>query len=159
GSKSISNRITASIRYNFLNQFTFQVNYLYQKSTSNLKNIYDENAYYVRNLVNTFSQVVDNKVSFRNIPLGGILYNSYSESVSQSVRGMVSYNREIGNHSINVIAGAEVQELKTSGNTSTLYGYSSDIGTSKPVNFNLYYPTYPTLNESRIQGAPTNVPG
>ncbi|RKE52301.1 SusC/RagA family TonB-linked outer membrane protein [Sphingobacterium detergens] len=138
-------RANMSVKYSFMKLFDFTGTYQYLKGSRDNAIEYDEKSYYVRNLVNSFTQMDGSKV----IPEGGIFrYLSPENTVSHSGRMQLNYNQDFGaEHQVNALIGSEIREtvVKTSPG-STLYGYDPELlmGSS---NFD-YTKSYPVRPDS-----------
>jgi TonB-linked SusC/RagA family outer membrane protein len=150
-SKLSNIRINTGLNYKIIGGLSAEVRYQYEKVINTGRNFASQNSYAVRSLVNQFSIIDNGQVSFRNIPLGGILDLSNNDIVTNYVRGQLNYNKKWGNNELNVIAGAEARELEGNGNNSRLYGYDNETGTSQPVNYIDYLTVYPGGGSSTIQ--------
>lgn len=157
-SKLIDNHLTINIKYTVLKGLNAELKYQYGKGASDVKQYRDPDSYVIRDLVNRYSFVVANQVIRRNIPAGGLLSNSYSSTYSHNARAQLTYKRSFGVHSISAIAGIDLQEVKSDGNSSQVFGYDKSAGTSRQVNFDSLYLTYPSNLRATIPGAPTITP-
>ncbi|QIH31493.1 MULTISPECIES: SusC/RagA family TonB-linked outer membrane protein [Sphingobacterium] len=136
-------RADLSMRYSFLDNFVASLTYQYIKGTNNNSTLYDKNSYYVRNLVNRFTQADGSLI----VPYGGIFQEwSPSSLHSNSGRVQLDYNRQFGSdHQLIALAGAEIREIvKDKVPGYTLYGYDADLmlGTNL-LDFTKSYDTYP----------------
>ncbi len=124
--KSEELRLNAGLRYDFLQDFHLDITYQYTKGSSFRSVLYDRDSYFVRDMVNRFTQDDGKKI----IPYGGIFINEPPESLlSHSARGQLNYNGSYGkDHQVTGLIGGEIREFRraiTPG--STLYGYNPDI--------------------------------
>jgi TonB-linked SusC/RagA family outer membrane protein len=148
-------RINAGLKYTLIKGLSAEIRYQYEKAITSGRNDYSEDSYYTRNLINQFSVINSDGSVTRNVPLGGILDYSNSTTISNYIRGQLNYNNKWGKSEINVLAGAEARQLEGDGNTSRLYGYDSENGTTQPVDYVDYLNNYPSggsniLNNSGI---------
>jgi len=122
-------RLNGGLKYKFLGHFSVDLSYQYILSQTDRTSYHDVNSYYVRDLVNKFTQ----STGTRPIPLGNIMdYLGATQTNSQSGRGVLTYNQSFGtDHSVSAIAGAEMrQSIFTSTPGVTLYNYNPDLLTS-----------------------------
>ncbi|NGM90390.1 hypothetical protein G5B35_24125, partial [Parapusillimonas sp. SGNA-6] len=130
--------------YIFIDGLALSLRYqlLYADNLTN--NHYNKDAYYVRDLVNRFSTIDDNSNIIRPIPMGEIIRKDNSTSFSHQGRVQLSYDKNwAGKHEVNAIAGWEIKELRSAGNTNTYYGYSKKGSTNTTgLNYNQQYPQY-----------------
>src|SRR5690606_11986263 len=107
-------------------------------------------SYYVRNLVNTFTQPNGAKT----IPYNGILRaGNPEERYSHFARGQLDYQAKVGDmHRVNALAGMEVRHSQIEQfPASVLYNYEADYLTgSNRYNFNQTYSTRPAGTFQRI---------
>ena len=124
--KSEELRLNAGIRYDFLRNFHLDITYQYTKGNASRTVLYDRDSYFVRAMVNRFTQQ-DGK---RIVPYGGIFKNESPESLlSHSGRAQLNYDRNFGeNHQVTALVGTEIRQLKRMVRPgSTLYDYNPDI--------------------------------
>lgn len=144
-------RLNFGLKYKILRGLSTEVKYQYEKQISQGRNLYNQESYLVRNLINRFSVVSsDGNVVERNIPLGGILDRNIAEINSHSGRALLNYSNSWGEQSVTAIAGVEVREVRVEGYGSRLYGYDNNLDIFKPVNYNVFYNTYPGTGTSLI---------
>lgn len=110
--------------------------FMMEKYYQNSRISYSQDAYYVRNLVNTATSVnYTTGVLTNGIPKGGIITQSFSNNINYSARGQLDYNNTIKqDHQINAIAGVEIRQTQQ-GQTSpaALYGYNYQTGINQSV--------------------------
>lgn len=136
-------RLSSGLKYRIFKGLSAEASYQYLTATSANEILYNENSYFVRNIVNRYSKLLTGNTVQRNLPLGAI-YNTYnSKLVSQSGRGQLSYNESFKQHNVVAIAGVEVRESKTSGNGNGYYGYDVNTGTYALIDYANPYPTLP----------------
>jgi TonB-linked SusC/RagA family outer membrane protein len=145
-SNLIDNRINLSARYSFLNGFSIEGKFQYQKSSTSNKSYSGDSSYAERYQYNRFANL---STGARPIPSGGILDMSNGSLVSYRSRLQLNYNHSWSIHSFTGIVGAEINSASTEGSSNTLYGYNKDIGTFQYVDLISLFPTNPT-GSSRI---------
>src|SRR5690606_38656219 len=119
-------------KYELLEGLTSEFRYQYQYSNSINDRLQDEQTFFVRDLINKFSQINGNTVE-RAIPLGSILDRSSSERRSHALRGQLTYQKSFASSELNVLAGGEVRESVLASNNVRWYGYDAEILTMQPV--------------------------
>ncbi|MGM9477048.1 SusC/RagA family TonB-linked outer membrane protein [Pedobacter sp. GSP4] len=138
-------------RYQIVKGLNLQVNYQYQRQSSDIERTSDEQSYAARNLINSFSQVnASTGIVTYPVPRGGILNSSSSVVNSQTGRAQFNYNNVFGLHSINAIFGAEARSANTSSRGSRRLGYQSDPLYFTPVDEVGLYRQYLTGFSSQI---------
>lgn len=146
-------RVNLGIKYKLPFHFVAEVKYQYGSMQVNNQNLMDEQTYYTRNLINTFSEInwSTGAVTYP-VPLGDILYESRSTYTYQNFRAQLDYTRNWNQkHQLSALAGTEIRDNETDGESYTYYGYNPARGTSVPVNYETDYPSY-------ISGFPSLIP-
>lgn len=149
-SKKDELRANLGLKYKFLNHFNFQATYQYVKGNSTNTNIYDKDSYYVRNMVNKFTQP-DGKMI---IPHAGI-YNEGlpTSSSSHSGRAQLNYLQNFGaHHSIIALVGGEIRDfVQHTFPGATLYNYDPDLMTGTALyNYAQNYKNNPAGNNAKL---------
>jgi len=144
--------------YKVLNSLHFNVYYQYQQQWTIEKRLADIESFYTRDLINRFTRFGSNPSvpdTFQ-IPRGGILELDNSTIQSQNFRGQLNYAKswKSNTHGISAIAGAEIREVITEGNSSTIYGYIEDPLSQGSVDYFTRYKTLVTGSLANIPGAP-----
>ncbi|WP_236974847.1 SusC/RagA family TonB-linked outer membrane protein [Membranihabitans maritimus] len=136
-------RIAPTVSYEILSGLTAQLQYQYWKSDGVLEQLYSKESYFVRDMVNRFTQVDGDGRLIRPIPYGAILDRTSNASQSHYGRGQLQYNNtSSGNHRVSALAGYEIRDLGTEGRMNRYYGYDPDRALSQAVNFREEYPQY-----------------
>src|SRR5690606_10832270 len=136
-------------KYELLEGLTSEFRYQYQYSNSINDRLQDEQTFFVRDLINKFSQINGNTVE-RAIPLGSILDRSSSERRSHALRGQLTYQKSFASSELNVLAGGEVRESVLASNNVRWYGYDAEILTMQPVDYTTRYNYYGGLGSGTI---------
>lgn len=146
------NRLNFGLTYKLPKGFEIQARYVYEQLTNNQRNIADQNAYYVRNLINQYTQIGTVNVLTRPVPLGAVLNESSSNLSSHHLRGQLNYSRDWGSKSnFTALLGTEWSSAigeNTSG--QPYYGYNPD---TKTFASNIDYSTFFGLNPSGFGSA------
>lgn len=122
-----------------------EATYQYQRANSNSRNLNDENSYYIRNLLNSFAILDDNKnYTGSNYYKGGQLALSNATTISHTGRVKANINHNWQNHSISAIVGFEAREIKIQQNGNTFYGYDVNSGAFVIPNTTTNFRKYPT---------------
>ena len=139
--------LRASLQYRFIKNWNAQVQWQSEQQTTESEKIQSIDAYAVRTLINKFSVLNSStgQITYQ-FPKGGILdlFNSRLQSTNLrlQVNGTQTY-AEI--HTINVLAGAEIREAKTTSYTRTTYGYDDNYGTGTDnLNYSTSFPVNPS---------------
>lgn len=119
-------RINASVNYKFLKRFDLGVQFQHINGNTSSQTHYNKDAYYVRNLVNRYTQ--DNGT--RVIPYNDILIiNAPYQTRANTMRAQLAYNEKFGtDHVISALAGTEIREsIRQSLSGQIYYDYNPDI--------------------------------
>lgn len=141
-------RMNTGLRYSLLSDLALDLKYQFRSATGEVRNYYAPETYYVRDLINRFTQPNGTSV----IPLGGILSGSRSSGKSHYGRLQLNYHKSLQQqHQLDALAGVEIREdLSTAGPGYLLYGYDNQTLTSSPyLNYETSYPLRPR-SASRI---------
>lgn len=134
--------INLGARYRINKVLSANINYQYQQITGQNNDEYNVESYYVRNLVNQYTQAPGSAVE-RPIPASGILYRSNSYNTNYLLRGGLEMNKKWNDkNDVSVIAGAEVSNNRSSSYGNNFYGYNGNILSAQPVNYATYYNSY-----------------
>lgn len=138
-------RLQTGIKYKLPAGLDATINYQFQLQQTNNKDLHDANSYYVRNLVNSFTQVntATGKVSARPIPSGAILDRSMAKTEAHNLRAQLNYAYTRSQHWITAIAGIEARQVHNANSSYRLYGYNdylllSNTGLDFVTNFQKY---------------------
>ncbi|MGJ1241760.1 SusC/RagA family TonB-linked outer membrane protein [Sphingobacterium siyangense] len=131
--------------YNILPSLKLEVQYQHEQQQFDYRDYNAPNSYYVRNLVNRFTQF-DNSTGATSYPLpqGAILNLSKNNLYANNGRAQLYFDRDLGKGIINAILGYELRERRTDGINRLSYGYDEQFGTSVDnLNYNFAYPNNP----------------
>ncbi|MGO3307349.1 MAG: TonB-dependent receptor plug domain-containing protein, partial [Sphingobacterium sp.] len=125
--------------------FNLQGSYLSSNNWIESSTLYDETSFYVRNMINQFSQIdYDNGIVIRPIPLGDILSESNTRVQSHYGRIQVNWDEQfLRKHRISGMLGMEWRQDNSWFNSNGyLYGYNQDLETFAKVDTYTYFPYY-----------------
>ncbi|MDQ1151839.1 TonB-linked SusC/RagA family outer membrane protein [Sphingobacterium zeae] len=126
---SFSKQLTlgTGLNYRMGSGFSVNLKYRYQHQAVKQQNLYDADSYFVRNLINQFTQADGTRV----VPLGGIKDGQNSEIIGHNGRIQLDYTRQWSmDHQLVALAGAEISQNTLSRDIGyRLYGYHADNGT------------------------------
>ncbi|WP_311947113.1 SusC/RagA family TonB-linked outer membrane protein [Mucilaginibacter terrae] len=143
--------LNAGLNYKLPLGISADVKYQYERQQSTERGLQDENSYYARNLVNSFTQINSAGTVNYIIPRGGILDLSTSLLQAHNLRGQLNYNRSWKKNEINALIGTEIRRVGRSGNDSRLYGYDDNILSFGNVDYRNPYPNFISGNTSYIE--------
>ncbi|MCW3119894.1 MAG: SusC/RagA family TonB-linked outer membrane protein, partial [Chitinophagaceae bacterium] len=129
------------LNYDILHSLRLNLSYQYQRQNSNSEQLADPESFYNRDLINSFSVIDYTSGTVQNIiPKGGILNESDESIHSQNFRGQLNFDEDFGDHSVSMMAGAELREISNKSNSYRFYGYNEDPLSYGIVNYAEYYP-------------------
>lgn len=139
--------LNTGINYQLFPFLGIEVKYQYQKQQQETQSLAEEESYYTRNLINSYSQLNRSTGIVKYIvPMGGINSMGISTVSSQTLRGQLNFEKTWNRHNLSAIAGAETREAITESNGNTLYGYGADPLTAAAVDYVGSYPNFVTGN-------------
>jgi len=157
-----SNQTTSLTDYRFSNQVSLKIvpglqlsaQYLYEKGSTDLVLDNSANSYYVRNLVNTYSQIdpVTGQVT-QAIPDGDILSKDNSNYTLNTGRLQLNFDRKFGkDHQVTALAGYEISNYTSTEDAYTFYGYNpaTSANGNQSIDFTYQYPQYYGYNTGQI---------
>lgn len=141
----------AAIRYNFLDYFSAELKYQYERQEVNGRILQDVNSYAARDIINRYTQLnrVTGAVAYK-VPVGGLLDLSNTLLVGNSARAQINYNRNKGAHNLSALFGSEIREVHSLSNAYRTYGYDDNILTSAPVDLANPYPSFVNGSSSLV---------
>lgn len=116
--------------------------------------LYREESYYVRNLVNRFTQIDGDDVKYI-FPLGAVKNISGSTIKSHNIRGQAAYNNKfLDRHDLQLLLGGELSHRKRDNSGYWIHGFDEYLLTSQVVDPVNTYPIYDGLaGNSKIPNA------
>lgn len=129
--------------------FSGDLKYQYEKTNSTGDNFQGLGTYYTRDLINRYTQINGDQI-INNIPMGGILNKSDGNFDSHNVRGQLNANKTWAEkHALTAIAGVELKQNRSKGNSYITYGYDPNLLTFQNVDYVNEYPIYKGLTSDR----------
>jgi len=133
-------RMNMSARYHFTSWLDIEGRYQYEHQNSHTRQLQSQQLYSTRNLINQYAYTDDNGILQFPIPQGDILDNSYAELNSHAARAQLNFNRSWNDsHQLNILAGIEIRQARTTGLSDRVYGYSDELLTTSRVDFTTSY--------------------
>lgn len=134
-------KLNFSASYKITNDLSIAASYQYLNGRYLVENDKDKNSYYVRDLVNQFTQVdTDNNIVTRPIPIGNILYKSTSDYTSQYGRAQLNYNHSFKTSELTALLGFEARAFSQTESNFTQFGYDPSTATSINVDYTTQFP-------------------
>ena len=133
-------RINTSARYRFTSWLDLEGRYQYENQNRHTRELQSMQLYSTRNLINQYAFTNDKGILQFPVPKGDILDNSYSELISHAARAQLNFNKNWKDvHQLNFLAGAEIRQVRTTGLSDRIYGYSDELLTTTRVDFTTSY--------------------
>lgn len=132
--------LNLNIHYRPTNWLGVDVKYQYGRQLSKGENLWGEESYFARNLINTYSQISTTGDIEYKVPRGAILDLSNETLQSHNLRGQLNFSERWNKHEVNVLVGLEASHSGVTNNGSRTYGYDDDILTFSQVDYSGIYP-------------------
>lgn len=135
--------------YKITDYLNVEGGYQFQRINGQSRNYYNENTYFTRNLINLYTQIAGNTVTYP-LPKGGILDLNEFNRESQMGRVQLNLNKSISRSQIVAIAGAEIRESKRFDHNERFYGYNDKNLSISSVDYINTFRQYVGGGRSRI---------
>ncbi|MBB6328269.1 TonB-linked SusC/RagA family outer membrane protein [Algoriphagus iocasae] len=146
----LDGRFQTALNLKIIEGLSADISYQYWTGRTRNRERNPSQSYFVRDLVNRYSQLDENGGILQIIPTGDIIDFSDTYSFSHTLRGMLKYQKNWDNkHRLNVLAGTEVRDLKSESNSVRYYGYNDNLATSAILDYLNRYPYF--YNPSSMQ--------
>lgn len=132
------------LKYHLFKNLSADLKYRYERQQTETNADHGARSYFARDMVNSFTQAGEDGALSYAVPVGAIKDYNYTQLVSQNLRGQLSYDQSWGRNNFTAIAGSEIRNAITNGNTFRYYGVDPNILTTGNVDYNTAYPTYVT---------------
>jgi len=134
-SKTTSNHVTASFRYNLGKGFNLNFGGVYESSHTDTRHLANENSSEVHQLVNRYTKNASSGFTY-GLPQGGYLRQGNASTEGYTVRTLLNYDKQISeNHSLNVILGGELRAIVSKSNYADYFGYNDQTLFNQLVNY------------------------
>lgn len=134
-SRSSDLRINVGLGYKILPGLKVSVSHQYWQNTSTQRNYRLAESYFVRDLVNQFSQLDEEGSISRPIPEGGIEDIGSDFGYSHNFRAQLNYEKVFGRNQLTLLGGYEAKSLRRDGSQTRYYGYEEELGVSRQVDY------------------------
>lgn len=134
--------INAAVKYQFGSFLSTQLLYQYEQEQQQVLDLKNQELYYVRNLINQYTQQNSTGTLSRPLPLGSILTLGSEVLKSSSLRHQYNFSNKSSVHKLFILAGAELRQTHNRGNNNMVYGYNEDGLTVSIVDHLFYFPLY-----------------
>ncbi|PKB43689.1 TonB-linked SusC/RagA family outer membrane protein [Cellulophaga sp. RHA19] len=152
-------RIQTAVDYKILDNLSVRGSYQYEWNNSEGNSLFNENTYYVRDLVNTYTRV-ENGEFINHVNKGSIYRFNNATNKTRQGRIQLNYNESFNDnkHRVTALAGYELRQVKNTFNNNTLYGFDPQALTSASIAFGERVPvTSSGVNPTRALLNPSSV--
>lgn len=133
------------LKYTITKGLVAEWQYRYENQRTGNHTLYDQESFFTRNIINTFTQFnYANGQKTYKVPVGSILDQTNALLEAKNYRLQFQYDRGWQLHRLSVLAGVEVREVNTSSNTYRTYGFNPNNLTSANVDYTSTYPNFVT---------------
>ncbi len=141
---SFTNRTYGKLSVDIMPWLKYHVMLQYEYAYYRDRQLYDEESYYVRHLVNQYAtDDYGTGEATYNVPYGNIYYRSNQTSKSFTFRQQVDFDHTFGGkHNVMALLGHEVRRSVIDYDNSTLYNYDPQMLTFSLVDQNVLNSTY-----------------
>lgn len=137
-------RLNTNLKYTIIPGLDLNILYQYNRGLDETTNYYSLNTFVARDLINTFSQINNNTVTYI-VPYGGVLDYKKNSYVTNNVRGQLNWVKQFDKHFVTALGGIERRSVVTGLIPNTrLYGYDKELQSYQLVDFLTYYPQLQT---------------
>ncbi|MBI9057203.1 MAG: SusC/RagA family TonB-linked outer membrane protein [Labilibaculum sp.] len=160
--KTLNHRINGGLNVKIADGIHVKSSFQYERGTIDTKNIYGEDSWYTRKLINSSAVTDYGQLTLGNpytitehqVSTGQIAYLKNTQTSSLLFRNQFSFNKTYGDHSFNYIAGTEISWNKFETKDDWLYGYNPrNYGNVVPNKYigltQAFSPSYSTTNIPR----------
>lgn len=132
--RTVNNKVTANFNYDIGKGFNLLFGGVYESSSSEVRHLSRQGSSEVNAWINNYT-VTDGGTFKKNIPDGDFLRQQNTSSIGYTARTQLNYNKRIGDHSFNAIAGAEIRSILNKGNLASYFGYNDQSLLQQPVDY------------------------
>lgn len=145
-------RMELGLSYKILSPLSISANYQFYRSNTDGENTYDQDSFYARNMVNTYTRINSGTGEVaRPVPKGDIYTPSYASTHSNFGRIQLNFDQTfMDKHQVSAIAGYEIRAEDYKYNSVTLYGYNPETATNTQIDFLTVFPFYYGYQSSAI---------
>lgn len=123
-------KLNVGVTYKITNFLNVQAQYQNETQNSERDYLQNQQSYFVTNLINTYSQYDPSSNTLTQVYPLGALYTKYLDNYdNNNYRLQANFNKNIGEHQVTGLLGAEVGETSTKLSTVQYDGYDPQFGT------------------------------
>ncbi|AUP77932.1 SusC/RagA family TonB-linked outer membrane protein [Flavivirga eckloniae] len=135
-------RFQTALSYDISDALKAEVSYQYETSSGNANNIYNQERFVTRNLINLYTQRdADGTITSTPVPDGSIADFVETNLNSHTFRTQLNYDNDFknGQHKVNGIIGYEARKVTVERRERRLFGYNSETLTNANPDFTTTY--------------------
>ncbi|WP_025146495.1 SusC/RagA family TonB-linked outer membrane protein [Pedobacter jeongneungensis] len=120
---------------------TISPQFQYEDNNTDISSYSEAQSYLMRWLNNTYAKQTGTGASAtyaRTLPAGGRLLTNQLKSPSYTARLQINFNKDIGKHSLNAIAGNEFRQTRSYGTTGGFFGYDDELQIQSTSSIDFY---------------------
>ncbi|WP_286710467.1 MULTISPECIES: SusC/RagA family TonB-linked outer membrane protein [Sphingobacterium] len=148
--RTLNNKTIANFTFNIGNGFDLLFGGIYETSRSESRHLALQGSSEVNSWVNNYT--VTSGAFKRNIPDGDFLRQRNTTASSYTARMQLNYNKRIGKHSFNGIAGGEMRNVLSKGNLASYFGYNDQSLLHQPVDYAAIFSGAATVRGTLVTG-------
>lgn len=137
--RTLYNKTIANFNYDIGKGFNLLFGGVYETSRTEFRHLAAQGSNEVNGLVNIYTvtpTAANPSLAFKkNLPDGDFLRQQNASSTGYTARTQLNYNKRIGNHSLNGIAGAELRRVLNKSNLASYFGYNDQSLLHQPVDY------------------------
>lgn len=135
-------RFNVRANYKVIPGLNAEVLYQYGGIVTKGRTLQSGRSWFARDLINRLSVLNANGTIISPVPEGGILDSRNITVASHNLRGQLNFSRTFAEHNVSALAGYEVGQQNTNGNTFRTYGYDAEHAKGARVDYISTFPRY-----------------
>lgn len=133
------------LKWQLANFLEAELRWQQERSFGNTNSTWGEDSYFVRNLLNRFSQISAGQVT-NNIPVGGIQDKKAANELANNYRLQFNGRHRWAQWNLEGLAGAEARSVVWDGSEFRNYGFNANTLSVANVNYVTAFPQYANLS-------------
>lgn len=147
--KSNHSLVGINVGYKIRDGIDFNIFYSNEQQKGYSETFYEEDAYFVRDLVNRFTQVEEDGYSYP-LPMGGIQNITNRWLLAHRGRATLKIDKRWADmHNLNVMMGTDLSSSLTNSNSNRHYGVDVRTLNTTPVDYNTPFVTFDRIHGSQ----------
>tara|TARA_R110002020_G_scaffold131044_3_gene293032 strand:- start:168 stop:3374 length:3207 start_codon:yes stop_codon:yes gene_type:complete len=139
--KDIEARINLRAAYKIVDGLKLESSYQFWRRSGVQQQVYGQDSYYSRNLVNLYTSLPEGAAPIYGIPMGGIMDLTNYKGFSHTWRTQLNFSKRLGEiHELNGLAGVEIRDLQNNSSQNRFYGFDQETGISQAVDYISFFP-------------------